>query len=411
VRARSTAGPTAITGIGCLSGFGSGVTPFEDGIFAGRTTIGPISGFDTSARRAHLAGALAPVDFSAFIPPARLRRIDRIGRLAVVACHLALEDAGLRDPASRPGRIGVALGSATSGLHSIVGYLDAINEKGPAGASAMDFSNTVGNAAASLCAIECDLHGSNATIYYKEASALAAVDYTVTLRSAGPATIVTGGVEDFEEVHFGIHDRFGVFAHDEGYGEASRPFGRHRNGYVAGCGAYLVVLEDPAAATERGARCRGHIAGIGATSSLCGVNEWPTDHTDLTTCMRQALDAAGLRPQDVGVVFAAANSTQNLDRTEARALAEVFGPRGVPVVALKGALGECGALGAAGIAVATEAFRRGILPPTLGAEDLDPSLEVDLTSAAEPPRPLVRPVALVNSVASGGANFSVVVTA
>jgi 3-oxoacyl-(acyl-carrier-protein) synthase len=411
VRARSTAGPTAITGLGCLSGFGSGVTPFEEGIFAGRTTIGPITSFDTRARSAHLAGALAPVDFSAFIPPSRLRRIDRIGRLSVVACHLALEDAGLRDPASRPGRIGVALGSATAGLHSIVGYLDAINANGPAGASAMDFSNTVGNAAASLCAIECGLHGPNATIYYKEASALAAVDYAMTLATAEPATIVTGAVEDFEDVHFAIHDRFGVFAHDDGHGEASRPFGRHRNGYVAGCGAYLLVLEDPDAAAARGARIRGHIAGLGATSAVCGVNQWPDDPADLAACMRQALDDARLDPREVGVVFAAANSTRNLDRTEALALAHVFGPRGVPVVALKGALGECGAVGGAGIAAATAALRRGVLPPTLGADDLDPECEVDLTRLDEQPRRLARPVALVNSVASGGANFSVVVTA
>lgn len=411
MRARSTAGPTAITGVGCLSGFGSGVTAFEDAIFAGRTTIDRITSVDTSTRRAHLAGTLAPVDVGAFIPPARLRRIDRIGRLSVVACHLALDDAGLRDETARAGRIGVALGSSTAGLHSIVGYLDAINANGPAGASAMDFSNTVGNAAASLCAIECGLHGPNATIYYKEASALAAVDYAMTLTTGEPSAIVAGGVEDFEDVHFAIHDSFGVFAHDEGHGEASRPFGRHRNGFVAGRGAFLVVLEEPDAALSRGARIHGRLAGLGATSAVCGVNEWPTDPDDLVRCMRQALDAAGLHPRDVGVVFAAANSTQDLDWTEARALAEVFGPRGVPVVALKGALGECGAFGAAGIVAAIAAFRRGVLPPTLGAEDLDPDCEVDLCGIGDAPRRLTRAVALVNSVASGGANFSVVVTA
>ncbi|MEO8483487.1 MAG: beta-ketoacyl synthase N-terminal-like domain-containing protein [Acidobacteriota bacterium] len=411
MRARSTAGPTAITGIGCLSGFGSGVTPFEDGIFDGRTTIDRISSFDTSERRAHVAGTLAPVDVGAFIAPTRLRRIDRIGRLAVVACHLALADAGLGDQATRPGRVGVALGSSTAGLHSIVGYLDAINANGPAGASAMDFSNTVGNAAASLCAIECGLHGPNATIYYKEASALAAVDYAITLSTGEPATIVTGGVEDFDAVHFAIHDSFGVFAHDAGHGEMSRPFGQHRNGFVAGSGAFLLVLEDEEAALQRGASVRGHIAGLGATSAVCGVNKWPTDPGDLISCMRQALDSAGLQPRDVGVVFAAANSTQDLDRTEARALADVFGARGVPVVALKGALGEYGAVGAAGIVAATAAFRRGIVPPTLGAEDLDPDCEVDLTAVGGSTRALARPVALVNSVASGGANFSVVVTA
>lgn len=411
MRGSSPAGPTAITGIGCLSGFGSGVTSFEDGIFGGRTSIDRITSFDTSARRAHTAASIAPFDAGAFIPPARLRRVDRTGRLAVVACRLALEDAGLADEAARGGAIGVALGSSTAGLHSIVGYLDGLNAHGPAGASAMDFSNTVGNAAASLCAIECGLHGPNATIYYKEASALAAVDYALTLRAGNPAGIVAGGVEDFEAVWFAIHDRFRVLAHDAGHGEVSRPFGRHRNGFVAGSGAFLFVLEDHNAAVARGGRIRGHIAGLGATSSICGVNEWATDPADLAECMRQALDAAAMHPRDVGVVFAAANSTRDLDRTEAQALADVFGPRGVPVVALKGALGECGSSGAAGIVAATATFRRGILPPSLGAEDLDPECEVDLSGIGDPPRRLERPVALINSVASGGANYSIVVAA
>jgi 3-oxoacyl-(acyl-carrier-protein) synthase len=397
--------------VGCLSGFGAGVRAFEDGIFGGRTSIERITSFDTSQRHAHVAAPVAPFDAGAFIPAARLRRIDRTGRLAVVACRLALEDAGLADPADRAGEIGVALGSSTAGLHSIVGYLDGLNAEGAAGASAMDFSNTVGNAAASLCAIECGLRGPNATVYYKEASALASVDYALTLAAGHPAGIVAGGVEDFEAVWFAIHDRFRVLAHDAGHGEASRPFGRHRNGFVAGSGAFLFVLEDPGAAGARGRRVRGRVTGLGATSSPCGVNQWATDPADLVACMRQALDAAGLHPRDVGAVFAAANSTQDLDRTEARALAEVFGPRGVPVVALKGAIGECGASGAAAIVAATAAFERGVLPPTLGVEDLDPECEVDVSGVADPPRRLERPVALINSVASGGANYSVVVAA
>jgi 3-oxoacyl-(acyl-carrier-protein) synthase len=141
------------------------------------------------------------------------------------------------------------------------------------------------------------------------------------------------------------------------------------------------------------------------------VNQWAADPADLVGCMRQALDAAGLHPRDVGVVFAAANSTRDLDRTEARALTEVFGPRGVPVVALKGAIGECGASGAAAIVAATAAFERGVLPPTLGIGELDPECEVDVSGVDDPPRRLERPVALINSVASGGANYSVVVAA
>ena len=116
--------------------------------------------------------------------------------------------------------------------------------EGPTGASALDFSNTVGNAAASLCGIEFGLRGINVTIGQKEASALSAMAHAASVLRAGRArAIVTGGVDDFEELFFTVYDQFRALATDEGVGEASRPFDRRRNGFVLGCGAFMVVLE------------------------------------------------------------------------------------------------------------------------------------------------------------------------
>ena len=84
-----------------------------------------------------------------------------MGRLAIAACKLALDNAGLLDGIDSWGAdVGVALGTSTSGLHTLIDYLDRLNAGGPAGASAMDFSNTVGNASASLCGIEFGLQRS-----------------------------------------------------------------------------------------------------------------------------------------------------------------------------------------------------------------------------------------------------------
>ncbi len=127
--------------------------------------------------------------------------------------------------------------------------------------------------------------------------------------------------------------------------------------------------------------------------------------------MRQALDHAGLAPADVSVVMAAANSSQLLDHVEAQALEAVFGPRGVPVSAIKGALGESGASAAGSIASAILCLNRRVVPPTVGFEVADPDCPVDVSSTA---RPLTttgdRPAALINGFASGGTNFSLVVT-
>jgi len=372
-----------------------------------------VSTFDTSTARAHVAGIIDGFDPAAFIPPGKLRRIDRIGQLAVACCRLALEDANLLGGSwvDRT-EIGVALGSATAGIHTLVEYLDRLQMEGPPGASALDFSNTVGNAAASLCGIEFGLRGINVTIGQKEASALSAMTHAASVLRAGRARgIVTGGVDDFEQLFFLVYDRFGALATDTGEGEASRPFDRRRNGFVLGCGAFLVVLEVPSSAAARGVEPLAFLGGFAATSSDCGMHDWPSDPSQLIRCMREALEHANVNPRDVAVVFASANSSIALDSVEAAALAALFGPSGVPVVAIKGALGECGASAAGAFVAAILSLRRRTIPPTVGFEAGDPACPVDVANAPRPidvEKPLV---ALINSFASGGANVSIVVKA
>ncbi len=124
--------------------------------------------------------------------------------------------------------------------------------------------------------------------------------------------------------------------------------------------------------------------------------------------MRDALAQAGLAPAEVAVVFAAANATRTLDRVEALAIEEVFGPYGVPVVSIKGALGEFGAAGAASLSAALLCLRRGRLPPTLGCDRPDPACRVDVSASA---RPSSGRVALINATADGGAQYCLVVRA
>jgi 3-oxoacyl-[acyl-carrier-protein] synthase II len=401
----------AVTGIGCISGFGIGTTAFEQGLFAGRRAYGPVTAFDTGAAHAHVAGHLDGFDPSAFIPPAKLRRIDRVGQLAIAACRLALEDAQLYETSAiAADQIGVALGSETAGVHSLVGYLDRLIAEGPPGASALDFSNTVGNAAASLCGIEFGLRGINVTLASKEASAFAAIGHAASVIRAGRGrAIVTGGMDDVEPLYFAVHDRFGALATDEGTGEASRPFDRRRNGFVLGCGAFLIVLESTASAATRAVEPLAFVSGVGATASPGrAVHAWPADPAHLARCMREALDQANVAAADIGVVFASANSTPQLDRVEAQAIAEVFGPAAVPVTAVKGALGECGATAGASVVAAILALRSARIPPTAGFEIADPDCPVDVVTEARALAPN-RAVALVNSFASGGANFSLVI--
>lgn len=408
---RSPSQPLAVTGIGVASAFGVGYAAFESALFAGASALGAVTAFDTSECRSHVAAKSAEFDPTTFVAPARLRRIDRTGQLAIMSSGLALEHAGLLSaPGAGSDDIGVALGSYTTGLHSLIDYLDKLNALGPVGASALDFSNTVGNAAASLCGLEFGLRGPNVTLSQREASGLAAIAYAATLvRSGQCRAVVTGGIDDFERLFFAVHDRFRVLAYDDGHGEASRPFDLNRNGFVLGSGGYVIALEEAESAARRGAVVHGQLLGVGSSSAKVRPSDWPTDADPLARAMRTAIEQSGHDPADVAAVFASANSTHTLDQIEAEAIASVFGAMAVPVVAVKGALGECGATSAASLVAALAALRTGRLPPTLGLETRDPACQVDAAPSARPLAPSRGGVALVNAFATGGTNYSIVV--
>jgi 3-oxoacyl-[acyl-carrier-protein] synthase II len=305
--------------------------------------------------------------------------------------------------------VGVVLGTATSGTHSTVQHLHKLATGGPTAVPAMGFANTIANAAASLCSIEFGLRGPNVTIGQKQASALAAIAFAAAgLRQGRASAFLCGGIDDFEERLFTVHDWLRVLSPTDGGEEASRPFDGRRNGFVLGAGGHLIVIETAAAAARRGVAPYGELLGVGCGASACALGAWPTEPSGIVRTMRAALTDAGVGPADVDVVFASANSTPVLDRVEAQAIAEVFGPRGVPVVSVKGALGEFGACGGAALMAALLGLAGGVTPPTLGCEQPDPECPVDVSPVARPARGRL---ALVNATADGGAQFSLVVRA
>jgi 3-oxoacyl-[acyl-carrier-protein] synthase II len=403
-----------VTGIGCISPFGVGHESFARALLDGRGGVVPIVDFDTSACRAHRAALIQAFDAGEFIPPLKLRRIDKVGRLAIACARIALDDAGWRTDPDGSDEAGVALGTFTAGLDSTVEYLTGLTDQGPMGVPALLFSNTVSNAPASLCAIEFKLRGPNVTFNQREASSLAALSFAFgAIRNGRCTTMVSGGADRIEETFFRVHDRFGALSPSRARetdepdpDEMPRPFDRRHNGFALGEGGFVVVLESAAVAAERGARAYGELLGSAITASPTRLNDWACDPAGLARAMRLALEDAGIRVSDVAAVFATADGAPRVDRLEAAAVADVFGADAVPVVSVKGALGECGASGAAALAAGLLTVRRATVPPTVGLRQRDPRCRVRVS--AQPQR-IDGDVFVVNSVASGGTNISLVI--
>jgi 3-oxoacyl-[acyl-carrier-protein] synthase II len=426
-----------VSGVGCISSLGSTREAFTRGLIDGRSGIAPIVDFDVSSCRTKHAGCVIGFDPTEYLPPLKLRRVDAVARLALAATRDALAAAALLCEKAECEAIGVVLGSYSAGVHATGEYLEGYLKGGPTGAPALLFSSTVGNAPASQCGLEYGLRGPNTTLMHKEASGLSAIAFGTHLIRRGKASaIVAGGADDIDERFYRVHDWFGVMAPslsatDETTASDARPcspnetstkgrfssnnssagaprtapFDGDRTGFVMGEGGFMLVVEDEDARVARGGPVLAEVVGTGASASSCAVNAWPADEHALVRAMTLALEDGGLSPEDVDVIYASANGTRVLDHLEALAIRTVFGQRNVAVTSIKGALGEFGGVGAASAAAAILCGREGLIAPTIGCRR--PASDVPL-AVVRASAPISGPIALVNSFASGGTNFSVV---
>lgn len=398
-----------MSGISIVSAFGTTHQPFVEALLQGRSAIAPVTGFDATRCRTTLAAQTSNIQLTDWMPPMKLRRLERTGVYAVALTRLAFEDAGRTATPAGDDHSGVVLGTWTAGGQSSQVYLDALFGGGPTNAPAILFESTVGNAAASLAGLEFKLRGPNMTVSHKEASGLLAIVSAVDmLRLQRAKGLVAGAVDVIYETFFKAHDRFSVMSPAPGFSRATAPFDTQRSGFVLGEGGVGLWLELADEAQSSASRARhGWILGTGVSSSAVPLNAWPDSTEPLVRTMRLALDDAGLAPADVHVVYASANATTTLDRIEALALHQLFGGRRPVVTSIKGAIGEGGMSGAVGCAAALLCGREGQVPPVAGLVEPDAAaagLNVARTAASAP-----GPIALVNSFASGGTLSSVVV--
>ena len=331
----------------------------------------------------------------------KLRRMDTTGPYALAAVRQAMD--GAKYPVTTEGdaRAGIVLGTYSAGGQATNEYLESLFRGGPAGAPALLFNSTVGNAAAGLAGLEYKLCGPNATISQKEASGLAAITTAVDLLRLGRADQAgAGGMDAIYDIFYRAHDRFGVMSDASAFDDSLAPFSRSRRGFVLGEGAFVLWL------TRGGDGGFGEILGTAAASADCTLNAWPSDPESLVRTMSLALEDAGLRASDVDVVYASANATARLDDVEARALVALFGGSRTVVTSIKGAIGESGASGAAACVAAVLCGAEGRVPPIAGLRDADPIARPLRLAAANAEAP--GEIVLVNSVASGGAVVSAV---
>lgn len=393
-----------MTGLGIVSSIGVGKETFWENCLRGVSGIKPIQRFDVSSYRSQLGAQLPEVDFKAFIKPANLRRMDRIGKVVVSSVRLAIDDSGLDLKEEDSGRIGISVGTGLGSSDTVDQFFRSLLRDGPLGATPLLFQTAVPNAITSHCAIEYGIKGVNITFSHKESSTEMAMAFAYHLLKEGRADVIfAGGGDELSEPLHHVYSMLGALSPGRSKGaEGMKPFDENRNGIVLGEGSGILVLETLEHAEKRGARVYAEMAGVGLSGSTNGLLRYDLTGDSIAKSMTLAADEL----QIVDYISAAANSTPDLDEGEALAINKVFGKRveEISVGSLKSMLGEfdgSGGCRACGLALS---LYHGKIPPTVGTEHLDPRCDLNVVLGQAKKKDLRS--ALLNGCSNGGSNIS-----
>lgn len=388
-----------ITGIGLLTALGPDRETTWGRLLAGETGIRPLTLFDTTGYRTHLA---AQVDDSALRLPTLPKRPDRhtsrASRFALLAASEALADAGL--PITSDARNwALVLGGGTAGLFEAEGFVARRLRGGPRVHGLGEVVEVPQDSPSDRVAQCFALTGPRITVTTACSSSTIAVGIAAELvRDREVPVALAGGSDALCRLTYaGFNSLRAVDP------EPARPFDRRRKGLSLGEGAAVLVVEEAEHARQRGARPYARVLGHGVTNDAFHMTQPEPSGAAWERTVRAALADAGVAPSEVGYINGHGTATEQNDPAECAAYLRVFGERlaSVPVSSVKGALGHClCAAGGIEAAITALAIARGMLPPTVGFAQADPACPVDAvpkTGRQATPR-----VALSSSFAFGG---------
>jgi 3-oxoacyl-[acyl-carrier-protein] synthase II len=420
-----------ITGMGAITPLGHSVDELFEAQLEGRSGVTPISLFNARTFPTRFAAQVKGYDLGAYVKePQRWADSGANSRFAAGAAQQALADAGLLDGCKVDRtRIGVYLGSGEGiqDFHNLISVIGVTYEPDrrdvdtaafaretlQAFHPGREFEQELHTTAAHLASYF-DLQGPNFNCLTACAASSQALGEATELIRHGDADVMLSG-----GAHSMIHP-FGVSGFNlltalstanEEPTKASRPFDLHRNGFVLGEGAGMLVLEELEHARKRGAPIYAEMTGYGSTADAFRITDSHPDGRGAIACIKGALEDSGLTPADIGYINAHGTSTQVNDKVESVAIKNVFGDRAyeVPISSSKSMLGHLiAAAGAVELIISTMAMRRGILPPTINYEHPDPECDLDYIPNTARPKE-VRHV-LSNSFGFGGQNISLIVS-
>lgn len=397
-----------VTGVGAVSPLGIGADALWNGLIEGRSGIRRIQNFDASDLDVQIAGEVPDFQPRDFMDFKAAKRMDRFAQFAVAATREALAMSGLEVTEENTDRIGIMVNTGGGGFPTIEREVKVKAEQGPKRVSPFLIPMFAPNMASCQVAIQFGIHGPTATSVAACAAGIQAFVDAVHMIERGDADVViTGGTEGgITPVAIASLSNMGALSrnNDDPAG-ASRPFDLARDGFVFSEGAGIAILESEEHAAKRGANVICSVGGGSYTCDAFHITAPDPEGRGATRAMKQAMNRAGLQPEDFQYVAAHATATNLGDIAETGAVKAAFGDHAYKLAlsANKSMVGHLlGAAGAISSLACILAIRDGVVPPTINLTDQDPACDLDYTPNVA--RTLEVKHALANGFGFGGQN-------
>ncbi|WLR51576.1 beta-ketoacyl-ACP synthase II [Bacillus tianshenii] len=400
-----------VTGLGAVTSLGLDVETTWKRIINGESGIGMLTRVKAEDFPANVAAEVTDFDPTAYMDRKEARKIDRFTQFAMAASFEAVKDANLDINDEIAPRTGVWIGSGIGGMETHEQQFKIFQEKGYRRVSPFFVPMMIPDMAAGQVSIALGAKGINSCTVTACASGANSIGDAFKVIQRGDADVmITGGTEaPITSMAVAGFSTARALTFNDDPAKASRPFDKNRDGFVMGEGAGIIVLESLEHAQKRGAKIYAEIVGYGATGDAYHITAPAPGGEGGVRAMKQAIEDAGLSPENIDYMNAHGTSTEYNDKYETMAVKEVFGSYAekLAISSTKSMTGHLlGAAGGIEAIFSVKAITDSILPPTINYETPDPDCDLDYVPN-EARQKEVNAV-LSNSLGFGGHNATLV---
>ena len=374
-----------VTGLGAVTPLGNTSEETWQNMLAGKSGAAPITSFDTTNFKTKFACEVKNLNINDYLDRKEARKMDRYTQLALIAAKQAVEDSAMDLDTEDKNRIGVVYGVGIGGIKT---FEDEVKYYGVHEADGPKFNpffipKMIADIAAGQISIMYGFHGPNYITASACASSSNALADAFNLIRLGKANIiVSGGAEAAicATGGGGFNAMHALSTRNDEPEKASRPFSASRDGFIMAEGAGCLILEELEHAKARGAKIYAEMVGAGMSADAHHITASHPEGLGACLVMRNALEDAGLNPEDIDYINVHGTSTHVGDISEAKAIKEVFGDAAykLNISSTKSMTGHLlGAAGAVEAMATVLAVKNDIVPPTINHEEGDNDEEID----------------------------------